>query len=150
MEVRLLTAIATIVSSLAALLAVGIAFIAERRARVSEERSTAVAQAQVYLALRSRFLEIFERLGDLKRPPENKSEEAARYAYWHHSFDEWFIAEKLAPELFKQLWGGFFERAATSGRAHEGLEAALGDLASESQAGFAAYAEEFINCIRPS
>ena len=79
----MLTAVAAIVSSLTAVLAVVIALMAERRARAAEEGSTAVAEAQVYLMLRSRFLNIFDRLADLNGDPANESEEAARYAYWH-------------------------------------------------------------------
>lgn len=133
----------TIISSLTALIAVVIAVISERRA-------TAVAEAQVFLTLRSRFLDIYERMGDVDEVTTKENEKAARFAYWHHSHDEWFIAERLAPRLFKPLWSRFFERAFASGQKHLGLQAAFEELAAKRETGFADYAQDFIDRIRGS
>jgi hypothetical protein len=137
----MLDSAATILSSVTALVAVLIAVIAERRA-------TAVAEAQVFLTLRTRFLSLYERMGDVNQLATNDSEKAARFAYWHHSYDEWFITEHLAPRFFKPLWSRFFERAVSSGRKHQGLRAAFDELVERKEAGFADYAQDFISRVR--
>jgi hypothetical protein len=68
----------------------------------------------------------------------------ARQAYWHHSFDEWYIS-RLAPKELGDMWDGFFKRAVQSGYAHPPLKATLNELAKDKSSGFGAYAQEFIS-----
>lgn len=128
---------AAALSAVTALFAVVIAVRAEKRSR-------AVAAAQIYLELRSRFLEIYTKMGDLGRPSENDEERAARYAYWHHCFDEWYISTRLAPQEFRSLWKSFYRSVQQSGLSHKELEQSLGELQRERTMGFGMYAQDFV------
>jgi hypothetical protein len=65
------------------------AFIAVVIAIRSERRSREVMKAQMYLTLRTRFLDLYRQLGDLtSRSEEDVDLRMARHAYWHHAFDE--------------------------------------------------------------
>lgn len=110
----------------------------------ADARAKELALVQMFLALRSRFLEIY-----LKLPPPAKEaaaytadDKAAVLAYWHHTFDEWYITTKLSHRFLKRLWEGFYAPAVLSGMRHDGFRQVLFEIiedsedASEYQAGF--------------
>jgi hypothetical protein len=110
----------------------------------ADARARELAVVQMFLALRSRFLDIY-----LKLPPPAKvasaysdNEKAAVLAYWHHAFDEWYVTTGLSHRLLKRLWQGFYAPAVLSGMRHDGYRQVLFELiedsenASEYRAGF--------------
>lgn len=129
-------------STLGSMVVALIALFISLKAQKSLQR---VMATQVYLDLRSRFLEIFLKLGDLDRPAANSEERAARFAYWHHSFDEWYIG-KSAPKEFGAL-KSFYRDAGQSGLGHASLRQSLDELANDKSAGFGRYAQDFISEI---
>ncbi|WP_219464370.1 hypothetical protein [Nonomuraea rhizosphaerae] len=136
-----LNVIAVLSGTLSAITALAAVYLAVR----AEKRSRKVAAAQIYLALRARFLEIFERLGDVDgAEPASEDERAARAAYWHHSFDEWYLSTRFAPSEFRGLWDGFYRDATHSGLAHPALRQALIELRDNRTAGFGVYARDFV------
>jgi hypothetical protein len=141
------SAIAAGASSAIALVAVFIALLAERRSRAVERRGAELQSAQVYLTLRTKFLEIFRDLGNLEqREPATPEEGRAREAYWHHAYDEWLVATKLAPHAVPELWNVFCEKTLT-GVAHPALESSLEKLMNDPKAGFGAFAKEFVEAV---
>ena len=46
---------------------------------------------------------------------------AAVLAYWHHTFDEWYVTNHLNHKHMKELWDEFYAPAILSGMRHEGL-----------------------------
>jgi hypothetical protein len=135
-----------LLSTMAACLSSIIAFVAILIAVHNERRSREVAKTQIYLALRDRFIGIYEKLGDLdKDATSDISTRLARQAYWHHVFDEWYISHELAPREMGDMWNRFYERAAKSGYGHTALRSTLGELADDKSGGFGAYAQDFIS-----
>jgi hypothetical protein len=115
----------------------------------SDRRSRQVLKVQIYLQLRSRFLDIYRALGRLDDANADEVElKLARQAYWHHSWDEWYIANRLAPTEFSTLWDQFFATAARPGYEHPALRVTFDDLASNSDTGFGAYAQDLITWLR--
>jgi hypothetical protein len=108
----------------------------------SQRRAARVALVQTHLALRGRFLQIYQHL-----PLSGDRDEgtAAMQAYWLNSYDEWFITTKLTPQ-FRRLWSSFYERAIIAGVAHPVLEQELRRLLREHE-GFALYATEFVKDV---
>jgi hypothetical protein len=88
-------------------------------------------------------LDIYTKLGDLDDEPADEGEAAARAAYWHHSFDEWYLSTRLAPSEFGVLWRDFYKRAAQAGLRHPALKRSFEKLRRDP-AGFGAYAGEFV------
>ena len=115
----------------------------------SDRRSREALKVQTYLQLRAVFLDIFRELGRLEDAgDEGLAIKLARQAYWHHTWDEWYVAKRLAPHEFASLWDDFFAEAVRSGIEHDALWATLEDLARDRKAGFGAYAQELINVVR--
>jgi hypothetical protein len=130
--------IAGVASSLIALVAVVVAIRSDRRSRE-------VVKVQTYLMLRSGFLDIYRQLGALEDADVDSVDlRLTRQAYWHHAWDEWYIAKKLAPREFEELWDNFFSVAVQSGLKHRALRSVLDDLTRDSEVGFGRYAKEFV------
>jgi hypothetical protein len=111
----------------------------------SGRRSREVVKVQTYLSLRQGFLDIYRDLEGLDDPESHTAvNSVAAQAYWHHVWDEWYIAKKLSPEGFSELWDNFFEKAVVSGYRHNALKAVLEELASKEDVGFGAYARSLI------
>lgn len=142
---------AEVLSTIAACLSSIIAFTAILIAVRNERRSREVAKTQIYLALRDRFIGIYEKLGDLDMGTASDiSTRLARQAYWHHAFDEWYISHELAPREMGDMWERFYERAAKSGYDHPALRSTLDELAKDRSKGFGAYARDFISSLMRS
>jgi hypothetical protein len=134
----LLGAIAAVCSAATAAIAIWLAVQSNRRA-------WEFARAQMYLRLRSRFLDILPNLGDLSAKSDpTSSESMARIAYWHHAYDEWRLSS-LAPKQFGHLWDEQFKKAVISGYAHPALRNTFDELRSDAKGGFGLYARDFIN-----
>jgi hypothetical protein len=127
-----------VASSLIALVAVIVAIRSDRRSRE-------VVKVQTYLMLRSGFLDIYRQLGALEDANADSVDlRLTRQAYWHHAWDEWYIAKKVAPREFEDLWDDFFSVAVQSGLKHPALRSVLDDLIRDTEVGFGAYAKEFV------
>ncbi|WP_433297526.1 hypothetical protein ACQP2F_41245 [Actinoplanes sp. CA-030573] len=129
------------VSTLIALIAVVIAIRNDRRSRQ-------VIKIQTYLALRSRFIEIYQRLGkleDSRTPQDDVALRLTRQAYWHHCWDEWFISERLSPAEFGDMWKRFFSAAAESGLRHPALRTTLAEMSRDRTVGFGRYGRDLID-----
>ncbi|MBM2614258.1 hypothetical protein JIG36_01650 [Actinoplanes sp. LDG1-06] len=137
------TDIAGFATALASLL---IALIAVILAIRTDRRSREVLKIQTYLSLRSRFIELLQKLGELEdtRPADDPELRLARVAYWHHSWDEWYLSERLSRAEFGGMWDGFFSKAMLAGLRHSALRQTLDDLRASDQAGFGSWAQEFI------
>ena len=103
---------------------------AEAAHRLSEIETT----AQVFLLLRSRFIDVFKALPpDYKNPnyhpleqiPPKPEEVNTIKAYWYNAFDEWYTTNILFESLKKELWDGFFEGAVLSGAKNNSLREVL-------------------------
>jgi hypothetical protein len=134
--------VTAVFSTLTAVIALALAIRSNRRSREA-------LKVQTYLELRAGFLEIYRNLGRLTDVEADAVElQLTRQAYWHHAWDEWYIAKRLAPREFSGLWDGFFEAAVRSGYRHPALRATLDDLAENTEAGFGSYARELIEELR--
>jgi hypothetical protein len=103
-----------------------IAFVTALRA---DARGRAVTRTQIFLDLRTRFLDVLEGLpAEYRDPGWDASEPADRAAavrYWHHAFDEWYVSRRLNAALMKEQWSQFYLPAIRSGLEHPGLERTL-------------------------
>jgi hypothetical protein len=108
-----------------ALAAVPISMFAAYLAKRADARSKIAARTQVYLSLRSRFIEVHQQLppsyADNTWRPTTEAEKGAVARYWHHAFDEWYVTTHLDHELLSSLWQDFFSGAVLSGMRHSGL-----------------------------
>ena len=99
--------VANLISALAATGALVIAVLAYVVSKRADDRIKVVAKTQVYLALRSRFLEVLEQLppsyADPDWEPRTAEEVASATRYWQHTFDEWYVSRKLDPALHAML-----------------------------------------------
>jgi hypothetical protein len=93
----------------------------------ADERAQVLARTQMFLELRTRFIEVFRQL-----PPFDKhsadytpEERAGVLAYWHHAFDEWYITNQLNQKPMQKLWDDFFAPAVLAGMRHDGLREVL-------------------------
>jgi hypothetical protein len=111
----------------------------------SDRRSREALKVQTYLQLRAGFLDIYRQLGKLDDAADEGIEvKLTRQAYWHHAWDEFYVARRLAPREFSILWDDFFRLAVKSGLGHAALMNTLDELAREKDVGFGAYAQELV------
>jgi hypothetical protein len=137
------TDVATVVVGIASTLVATVAVVIAIR---TDRRSREVLKVQTYLSLRSRFLDLYTELGRLQdQGPDDVGLRLARAAYWHHSWDEWYISKRLSPHEFGDLYDKFFSIAVLSGLNHPALRASLDDLTQNPTAGFGAYAKDFLD-----
>lgn len=94
-------------------------------AKLADRRSQIAARTKTFLALRSRFISVHEKLppnyDDPSWAPQGETEKKAAARYWHHAFDEWYITTQLDKKVLGNLWPDFYREAALSGLAHNGL-----------------------------
>ena len=121
-----------------------IAFIFSLRA---DARSKATIRMQLYLELKTRFLEVFRGLpaqyADSNWEPADENEELAVKQYWYHAFDEWYITTKLNEKYMKGLWNEYYSSAILGGLKHNGLRKVCGTMFREDE--FGIYSSEFLN-----
>ena len=81
-------------------------------------RSQVTARAQTYKELRNEFSEIKEKLPDWYRDndiskylPYDSDSSVWRpiEVYWQHSFDEWFITQKVDKQVLGRLWSLYYQ-----------------------------------------
>lgn len=123
---------ADLVAAFGALAALPIAVFAAYTSKRADARSKVAARTQVFLALRTRFLDVHARLpgtyADPDWQPRDQDEQSAATRYWHHAFDEWYITNRLDAELLSDMWREFFEEGVLSGLLHNGLRLHLCNL----------------------
>jgi hypothetical protein len=95
----------------------------------ADARAKVAARAQLFLTLRTRFLDVLEDLPANYMAPDwdasNPEQRAAAIRYWHHAFDEWYVTERLDKKLMHQLWAQYYREATRAGLKHNGLRRAL-------------------------
>ena len=71
----------------------------------ADRRAAALARTRMFLELRTRFLEVYQRLPSFDKPASDYTpkQRAAVLAYWHHTFDEWYITNHLNQKHMKKL-----------------------------------------------
>jgi len=118
---------ANFITAVGAIAALPVSIAATYISMRADARSKVAAKTQVYLALRSRFIEVHEQLpasySDQGWRPVTEAEKGAVARYWHHAFDEWYITTRLDHALLSSLWRDFFSGAVLSGLGHNGLRA---------------------------
>ena len=72
---------------------------------------------------------------------------AAVLAYWHHTFDEWYVTNHLNHKHMKELWDEFYAPAILSGMRHEGLRVVLFSMI-EAEDEFGEYRRSFGDAIK--
>jgi triacylglycerol esterase/lipase EstA (alpha/beta hydrolase family) len=114
----------------------------------SNHRAQVTTRAQIFLALRTRFLEVLQALPDnyvdadwSASTPEDK---AAAIRYWHHTFDEWYITNKMNRRLMFDLWQSFYSIAILDGMKHKGLRMTLMSMVQQGP-GLPQHFPEFAN-----
>lgn len=116
---------------------------------LADARSNATTRMQLYLELKTRFLEVFGNLppkfSDANWKPANKNDEIKVKKYWHHSFDEWYITNKLNKRYMKGLWEKYYSSAILAGLKHNGLRKVCVTMLNEKEKEFGHYTREFEN-----
>jgi hypothetical protein len=115
----------------------------------SDRRAQLLARTQMFLELRTTFLDVYQRLPSFDKPASDytSEEKAAVLAYWHHAFDEWYVTNHLDPKHMKDLWNEFYAPAILAGMRHEGLREVLFDMIdSEDELG--EYRRSFGNAMK--
>jgi len=114
-------------------------------------RSQVAARAQVFIEFRRKFIGIKENLPSwyaekniAKCPPYkyDSSDWRPIEVYWQHSFDEWFISQKLDEKVLGRLWRLFYRDAIGNALKIIPLRFAISKI-SHSQTEFGAYSKEF-------
>lgn len=134
------------------------------RAIDQHKLAQAMATLSTYVQIRSGFHEIYRELdletedGDLNEAhgynaTSALSQRQMRRAYWHQSYDSWWLGSQLDKLLSEQLdvlplWSDNFEEKVRSGYNHPVLQECLDELASETERGFGRYAGDFVAVVR--
>ena len=110
----------------------------------SDARAKVLARTQMFLELRTRFLEVFQRLPPFDKPSSSYTpeEKLVVLSYWHHAFDEWYVTNRLSHKHMKELWNEFYAPAVLAGMRHQGLRDVLFNMIEE-QEGFGEYRRSF-------
>src|SRR5215510_5856518 len=93
----------------------------------ADRRAAALARTQMFLELRTKFLEVYKRLPSFEKSASDYTpeEKAAVLAYWHHTFDEWYVTNRLNHKHMKELWDEFYAPSILAGMRHDGLRVVL-------------------------
>jgi hypothetical protein len=93
----------------------------------ADVRAATVVRTQIFLELRTRFIDVFQRLPRFDKPASDYTpeEKAAVLSYWHHTFDEWYVTNHLNHKHMKKLWDEFYAPAVLAGMRHSGLREVL-------------------------
>ena len=97
----------------------------------ADARAQAVTRTQIFLELREEFLTVLALL-----PPESlrlatpltPEQHAAAVRYWHHAYDEWYVARELNASLMGRLWQRFYLPAIHAGLGHLALRRTLDEI----------------------
>lgn len=117
----------------------------------SNHRAQVTTRTQIFLTLRTRFLEVLQTLPDNYADPDwsasTAEDKAAAIRYWHHTFDEWYITNKMNRRLMFDLWRSFYSKAILDGMKHNGLRMTLVSMVQQGP-GLPQYFPEFANELR--
>jgi hypothetical protein len=93
----------------------------------ADQRAAALARTQMFLELRTRFLDVYHRLPSFDKVASHYTPEetSAVLAYWHHVFDEWYVTNHLNQRHMKGLWNDFYAPAILAGMRHTGMREVL-------------------------
>lgn len=124
-----------------------IAFLALGVSCVAYRYSKTAAITNLFIALRSRYLEIHGQLPLEVRqsnwkPAKDTDEWRAIERYWYVSFDEWFSTRKLGESAGKKLWNEFYCYALQSSLKNAAMREVLLSMLQGSVS-FGSFREEF-------
>jgi hypothetical protein len=95
-------------------------------------RGQVAARTQLFLDLRTRFLEVHSGLPAQYRDPNwdasDPAHRAAAVRYWHHAFDEWYTTRRLNERLMRRLWDDYYVNAVCAGLRYNGLRRTIIDI----------------------
>ena len=95
----------------------------------ADTRGQVASRTTMFLNLRTRFLDVLEKLPPQYGAPDwdasSPNDRAAAIRYWHHSFDEWYVTTQLNEKLMRQLWTEYYSEAIFHGLKHNGLRRVL-------------------------
>ncbi len=104
---------------------------------LSNHRAQITTRAKLFIDLRTRFLEVLQNLPENYADPNwsatTDKDKAAAMNYWHHTFDEWYITNKLDRKLMLNLWKSFYCNAILEGLKHTGLRKTLTSMLQQRQ-----------------
>ncbi len=86
------------------------------------------ARAALYLDLKARFANVYKDLAFVftqSTLPKDASDRLSVFAYWQHSFDEWYSTVKLGQRLERDLWIDYFAPQVVDGLRHGALREAF-------------------------
>lgn len=120
--------------------ALGVSYMAYRYSKIA-------AITNLFIALRSRYLEIHGQLPLAVRlkgwvPVEDTDEWRAIERYWYVSFDEWFSTRKLGDAAGQRLWDEFYCHALQSSLKNFSMRKVLLNMLHGSVS-FGSFLEEF-------
>lgn len=122
-------------------LALGVSFVAYRYSKIA-------ATTNLFIVLRSRYLEIHGQLPLAVRqknwvPVKNTDEWRAIERYWYVSFDEWFSTRKLGDAAGQKLWNEFYCHALQSSLKNSAMRIVLLEMLHGSVS-FGNFREQFM------
>lgn len=79
--------------------------------------------------------------------PENEDDQLMLFAYWHHSFDEWYSTIKLRQKLERELWDEYFSYQIVSGLKHGALREAYSYVSKFDRELGGPYRQEFCDVV---
>ena len=137
-----------LVSGIGAVASAFIAYLSQRSAKMSADRSELALKAKIFIDLRERWQSIRK---DLRRyeldgvqtlqPSDERWD--IHELYWQHAFTEWYVTTHIYPE-FSSLWHEFFSHVVCKTlRSHEPLRFVACYLLIEKKTTFGKFNEEF-------
>jgi hypothetical protein len=116
----------------------------------SDARAKVLARTQMFLELRTRFLEIYQRLPPFDKPSSSYTpeEKLVVLSYWHHAFDEWYVTNRLSQKHMKELWDEFYAPSILAGMAHQGLRDVLFNTYIKEQEGSGEFRRSFGKALK--
>ncbi len=102
----------------------------------ADARSHIVARTQMYVALKTRFLQVHEDLSPNYADPNweatDPKEIVAVQRYWYHALDEWYVSVRLNNRLMRPLWDDYYSAAILGALRHNGLRHVLIGMTREA------------------
>ena len=110
-------------------------------------RNKTIVKAQVFIELRYRFIEIYDKLPENYKsetwlPKKDTKEWSIIQEYWYHVFNEWFITNKVDRWQLHSLWRKYYKNAIYSGLRNRPLRYVLNQMIAD-ESSFAGYCTKF-------
>ncbi len=119
---------------LVALASLSVSAVALSLSGFAYSRASDMSRSNLFLALRSKFNEIYAGLPQGYRNPEwrakNEEEKQAVRKYWHHCFDEWYLTTRLNKKYMHKLWNDYLADGVTAGTRYDGLWEVLNEMSN--------------------